>query len=155
MIDLCEEKGLQYVYYVKKADVCGTFWSKAPIFAKITEQQRKTCRRTASAAQVRRLTLDDAAHFPDNSLHVTHIAEHPQHRHHRPHRRWTVMLERANRYRKNALLLQLRSQSRNGRSRHHRYHSIKILGDPEEQERAPHVMDIVFTQYHPSRQRYL
>ena len=46
MIDLCEEKGLQYVYYVKKADVCGTFWSKAPIFSKITEQQRKTCRRT-------------------------------------------------------------------------------------------------------------
>jgi len=48
------------------------------------------------------------------------------------------MLGGANRYRTDALLLQLRTQSRNGRTRHHRYHSIKLLGDPDEQERAPH-----------------
>jgi len=43
MIDLCEEKGFYYVYYVKKADVLGTFWSKA-VKSRILRAILRRCR---------------------------------------------------------------------------------------------------------------
>ena len=51
--------------------------------------------------------LDNAAPFPDNFTHVTHIAEHPKHRHYRPYRRWTVILKRGYRTRLLQLAFQL------------------------------------------------